>query len=403
MTGIRLSRAGQFISRSAIGLARPIAEPAALTEYYAFVDRQQTGIDPDRAGPVTSPVVQWTSAESDPMHGRGCPIGATGDIIWKTDLGAAHDVTRFNSETGAEVWNNDTAFNIDNDFIRVDDTIVALDQDGGAQAFDISDGSTLWSVGIGADIEGYPVSDGSSVFFHESVGGGGVRALDLADGSDVWHHQPGDMDETFFSINALAFSNGRVLAPSFDDAANESRVVAMDATDGTELWQSPRIVSRMAGVSVRNGRVVVGRDAGDLANPHVFIYDEADGSEIRRFQISSRIVSNVLIDDSDVGYLVTAGGEAEAYDLTDGSQIFSVVYGDFNRNGYIDSEGQWIVADTGTNTIRALNPADGSEIWESGPIGDNIAPGVATPVDGRLVMGTDDTASTGGFVKGMYP
>lgn len=135
-----------------------------------------------------------------------------------------------------------------------------------------------------------------------AAGDSTLRAVS-ADGDDQWTY------DVAGSVQGLAAGSDRVYAQVI--ASGGDRFVAVDAADGTKVWEytDPNL-DAITGPRVTDSAVYLG------SGPSVRALDPADGSEIRAYRTDERVVQPPAVTDESV-YAATEDAEMVAFDRTE--------------------------------------------------------------------------------------
>lgn len=223
----------------------------------------------DQAGPRAGPRVRWRFEEH--LVSRKPPViadnrlyvgtfeesasfvalnAATGEEVWRTDLGDGHDVRfpasaaaiaestvvapfgnlliGFDAETGAERWRTSFDDGQIHAPVAVDGVAYVTSRSTGElHALETNTGTTRWQAPIGGLSSGSPaVVDGVVYAAVAQEGSGSVVALDTATGDELWRQ---------------SFTNAFATPPAVSDGAvylgDTAGLVALDANDGSERWR----------------------------------------------------------------------------------------------------------------------------------------------------------------------
>lgn len=397
------------MSKSGISFSKPIG--AALPEdYYVHVDRLGTGVDPNRSMPSTAPSVDWTKSTSDPADSIGVPLLDTGDTLWTYRTGGARRMGRLDADDGSVVWESNAAGNNRSTCTPLIGNLVIYFQDEGlVQAFNVDDGTLEWQNDVVdvRGIEGNAVSNGELVVLGLFSDRTGVLALDLDDGSEVWHHDPADVGDPGNTQSAFTYKDGVFFCPM---QGNGARILALDETDGSRIWEGPNPGSVCTGgAHTGDGEIVHTAAGGGLASNTMFVVDEATGAEIRRFNIAETQTLGTPILSGSNAYIGTDNGtdnaSYEGWNWTDGSNIFSRSdRGSIQHNGFMDAAGNILFADQGNgfttptvpDEVHYLDPSDGSFIW-------TVDPGnIASDADAPSLVAGGAAVGLGGAIAGLF-
>jgi outer membrane protein assembly factor BamB len=205
---------------------------------------------------------------------------------------------------------------------------------------DIKDGSELWTEPVNP--EQPVVVFGDHVFI---AAGEAVQALQVADRAIAWRASTGTVTAP------LLVKDGWVIA------ASETRMVALRASDGTEVWQRETSLQRERGaidgntlyVPLVNGRL----QAIDITTGKVRWERPLGGSPAEPLVVGDRVYVgatnkyfySVDASDSDIEWSIRVGSSIRGRASTDGERIFFAGL---------------------DNLVRALGRGSGSLRWQEG-------------------------------------
>lgn len=265
---------------SIVGLLQ--ADGAELWRIYVTEDDEESG-----AG-----VSVWSSASVDVDLGLGF-IG-TGQSYEEPAGPLSDSLVAFDYETGEIEWSRQFT---PNDVYRI---YQPLPQGPDAD--------------IGAAPNLFTVDDRDVVGVGDK--GGLYAVFDRATGADVWSTQLGPGSHLGGQMGPAAYHDGRlyvtsnrwpsgfdtenVFFPDFDDYRNTSDLIALDATDGTELWRTSIASPTIGGTMYANGVVYSSHTLG-----LVQAFDASDGTELWSDQAGATLASGQVVYDGLL--LVTHG------------------------------------------------------------------------------------------------
>jgi outer membrane protein assembly factor BamB len=236
--------------------------------------------------------------------------------------------------------------------------IFAGAHDGTAAAFNLQDGTLIWSHETGSRLAAGPGVGGGILVFGTSDGT--LLALDAETGDEVWTEDVGS--------EVLA-------APVVDDdgvsfRSVDGRLTTLAVEDGSELWtmiQSlPTLTLRGNSSPIVIGEnVIAGFDNGRVGN-----YDMEFGQPNWEIQLATPAGRSEIDRLVDVGvdlevfgndvYAATFQGRAAAIDLTSGAVLWERDFSSFTGIG-VDIQNVYVTSDVGS--VVALNRLNGNEVW----------------------------------------
>lgn len=255
----------------------------------------------------------------------------TGRVLWQANLPStilaapagnddlvvvhSHDgsVTALDAGTGRQLWQvlGDTpslTMEGDSSPVLFNNTVIVGSDNGQLTSYQLADGQLNWErpVAIPAggtdlsqmvDMIGTPVIDDDVVYaatYH-----GNVVAVDAMDGSLVWQHPVS-------SLKTIAISDKAVFVTN-----EKGHVIAFDKETGEELWTQNAFEARFTtGPAVLGNYVIVGDYAG-----YVHWLNTQNGHQAAQAQMGSHTISaNPVIFENRV-YLEDTDGRVVAYQI----------------------------------------------------------------------------------------
>ncbi|WP_344140417.1 PQQ-binding-like beta-propeller repeat protein, partial [Luedemannella flava] len=156
---------------------------------------------------------------------------------------------------------------------------------------------------------------------------------------------------------------------------NDGNVVAFNVEDGSEKWEYDTGTGRSRGIGIARDGDLVFIDTDDGA---IRALDSKDGSEEWEASAPGSVTDFATHPDGSELYasIREDTGPAVAYDIEDGSELWSVERGNGRAEGIdVSPDGETIYLATRPALI-ALNSDDGSEVWTSDSEGDDDIRGV---------------------------
>lgn len=238
-------------------------------------------------------------------------------------------------------------------------SIVGVSSKGLLTAVERGTGKTLWKVKTGILVAG-GVGGGDNMVL---VGGdkGEVLAYDLA-GKPLWS---GKVSSEVLSAPAVA--DGVVVVRSGD-----SRLTALDATDGKQLWTYERatpslVVRSHASITIQRGIAYAGFAAGkivalDLKSGNL-IWENAvsqprGNTELDRI---SDITSDVEVDDEQA-CAISFQGRVACFDAAQGSQLWNR---DISSDKGLMLLRKFLYLSDSSGVVMALDKTTGSTLWKN--------------------------------------
>ena len=297
----------------------PEIDPASGTVYVATSDGKVHALnkageylwDYDAGGPFNAgPLLSDGKLFVGTSEGKIVALNAySGDKLWEYRTGdelvtrpvlgeglifvvsAADTLYAVDAATGAWKWQYRRDFTGDFSIrgaarpLVLDGKVFAGFADGYAVSLDVKDGGVLWAKPLGPtggqflDVDADPVGDdfGARVFF--ACYATGVYALDAQTGNTTWStNTPG--------ITTLRFdgAGGRLFA------GGSSRLLALNAERGLQIWQLALGARYVSGLTLSNGLLMVPTGSG----PMIFV-DASTGQPRRTFNPGKGVAAPAVI------------------------------------------------------------------------------------------------------------
>lgn len=205
-----------------------------------------------------------------------------------------------------------------------------------------TDGSTVWSTpaDVGGPVYSKVAAANGRVFV--TTNPGAVVALDATDGSELWRVDTG----TELGASGPAVANGTVYAGA-------DQVYALDAANGNELWKDSSNYGGTAGSSpaLANGVVYVGS-----SDEHLYALDATDGSPLWRFEADETIAAAPGVANSRIA-VASLAGTVYLLDV-EGTQLASQNIGEEIRAKPVIGDND-IVVGTGKGTTLKFSTGSG--------------------------------------------
>jgi outer membrane protein assembly factor BamB len=344
------------------------AKPAELVEFKpsASLTEAWKGETGDTAGHVFHPV----AASDDVFAAGGSQVVriavATGNTVWKTDAGVK-------LSAGAGVGQG---------------LVLAGSGKGDLLALDQASGQVRWKVTLSSEVTGQLLAAADTVIAR--TGDGRVHGLALADGSRKWLYTRNLPALSLRGSGGMVVRDG-VLYVGFPGG----KLVALDATNGAQLWEAtvalPRGATELERVAdVMGNPVVDERQVCAVAyQGRVACFDRRNGAPLWARDTSSN--SGLAMDERNV-YVTDDKDAVTAYDKASG------------RAGWRQDKlarrqvtaplalGDWVVVADREGVVHVLSAADGSFVARAkvdssvrtAPV--DIGPGFAVQTDKGSVV-----------------
>jgi len=311
----------------------------------------------------------WVHDVGDQL--RGSPGVSDGTVV----VGGGIDggLVALDAETGEVQWRVETPgqLTVYTQPTVIDGVVYAntgpSEVDDSVYAVDLASGDVRWSTPVAVGIFNGAASDGERLFV-TSADEASVVALDRATGAVEWTVTR--TGETFYSAASVA--DGIVYTTTTNDAGLDGTVLALDATDGSVVWQRPDHGDAQGSSPAVYGDLVI---TGTHANGAVVAYDRATGETAWRYQDSGP-VSSSLMTTAD-GY-VLGGSQLDsvvfALDAATGRRVFlDDVAANVTSSGAYD-DGTYVTADTSGQlyAYRTTGTVTGTLAGPDGPLAGRV-------------------------------
>jgi outer membrane protein assembly factor BamB len=256
-----------------------------------------------------------------------------------------------------------------------EDAVYVGTLDGTLHAFDREDGSERWQFDVGGQVQPPALYDGTVYVGNFSPT---ITAVDAATGTERWRTRADrDQGGQQFIALELAVDEGAVYTGANGD------VRAFDASTGEQRWRVTHGEDAVVQSPPAVGEGLVFVNVG----PELRAFDPADGTEHWTGRTGSTNRPPVVRE----GTVYSSGADAVyAFDATDGSRRWKQRVG-----GEVAlAAGDRAVYGLGYDTpLVALDPGDGSELWQHGDRRLLTPPAIA----GEYLFVGDDTGTVHGF------
>jgi len=290
------------------------------------------------------PSVQWQAKVSStwlmpPVLADGILYTGSGDgVLYALD-----------AQTGEEIWSTDGFGQLENSGAAAGDILVVGGYDQRVRALDRHTGEVLWSFDTTSFVQASPLIVDEQVYIATDHA---LYDLDLVSGELKWEVATGNegayMGAPAYEAGIIYTSGGKYL-------------LAVDRTDGTELWRIQH-EEPFTALAIANQMIYVGNFDGFF-----YAYDQKTGDEKWKFHGSGIFWAGPAIQ----GNTVYTGNDATVYAVNaqTGEQLWS-----FDTDGLAVSEptvsdGVVYVSDSshefprGSRHLYALDAQTGEELW----------------------------------------
>jgi len=283
--------------------------------------------------------LRWAADIGAPGHSSPAVVG--GFVYVGSDNGT---VFKFNADTGAKIWNNQTnttptASNTMHSSPAVVNNVVYIgNENGNVSALNATTGAFIWNRTTGGMVYSSPAVVNNVVYVGSNDGN--LYMLNTANGNDV--HTPFPTAGGVLSSPAVA--NCVVYVGS-----NDGGLYAIDASTGVQNWMYPTLSDVLSSPAVANGRVYVGSYNSNLYSIDV------NGTKIWEYSTGSYAPGFGLFSSPAVatGVVYVGGGEGNTLLWAIGNQTPPVqapvaAFTSDVRNGTVPLTVQFTNQSTGT-------------------------------------------------------
>jgi outer membrane protein assembly factor BamB len=244
-------------------------------------------------------------------------------------------------------------------------TLFVEDSEGVVHAFDAQTGATRWTKAaeVGGDLR--PSNFGGGVSYdsgrvYVTNGVGEVVALDASNGTEIWKVKPGG---PLRGAPTIAFGSVYVMT-------QDNQIFALSAADGKQQWNESGSVAQtgvfgVAAPAAAQGTVIAGYSSGELV---AYRYENGRtlwADALARTSMSTEVgaLSDIDADpiiDSGRVYALGQGGRMAAYELVTGQRIWELNLAGISTPAI---SGEWIFTLTDDARLLAIARASGKVRW----------------------------------------
>lgn len=254
-------------------------------------------------------------AWKDGPEGQERPVVAHGMLVVVDGLNWLH---AYDAKSGELRWEKRTGLAITGGIGLAGEALLVGTRTGQVVAYKVTDGQELWRTTVSSEILAPPtVADGIAVV---RSGDGRIYGLDVQNGKQLWMFERSVPTLSLHGTGRVAIADDEVFA----GMAN-GKLVALNLKDGSVLWEV--VVATPQGRSELERMVDVDADplvAGDTVyavayHGRVVALDRSNGRELWARDVSS--YQNMSVDDHAL-YLSDAHGNVWAYDRSSGAALW---------------------------------------------------------------------------------
>lgn len=242
---------------------------------------------------------------------------------------------------------------------------------GGLLALDTSSGDERWRTESGV----WPTLADETLY----IGGETITAHSADDGTEQWSFDPPE------GATAPAVVDGRVYS------SRSGTAFALESSDGSDVWTHEHGASRASIVTVTDGTVYVGQASPPDSGPRgVLALDASDGTELWQSPITSVNVSPAVRDG--VVYAPTIDGTMTALDAGDGTVLWqNAPEGHTPKSPSSPSVTDGRVFARSSETVYVLDRQTGETVWQK-PAGETFISALPVVEDRIAVPGAGTVA-----------
>ncbi|MGQ4556365.1 outer membrane protein assembly factor BamB family protein [Halobellus sp. GM3] len=316
------------------------------------------------------------------------PAGQHADYLLTSSVaylhGAENGVGAVHTETGELLWQ----FNPGEGPVIPEGTdgneILARDRDGTVYAIDMDTGDPTAEIPVG---RGYGLGYNGTGQWFAPVSGGRIVSGEVGSPDVTWDTSvegvpfrpavTGDDSRVLVSTVTAPPSSVDLDDPESVDA--EGRLYALDATDGSVLWESSRVGAGFGSPAIRNGQVYWAGADGDILTHNVETGDRVwEFKTSGSFPRSPAVTTNAVLAGNRDGYLY-------GVDVDTGEQIGRLPVGaPISAHPVVVDDVVYLGTETGS--VYAFEYGGEGQLWEfdAGASVRSLAPG-----NDRVVVGTE--------------
>ncbi|MEL1250822.1 PQQ-binding-like beta-propeller repeat protein [Aurantiacibacter gilvus] len=251
--------------------------------------------------------------------------------------------------------------------VIADGMLFAVDTGAVIYAFDASTGARQWAhrIQVTGDLEDATFGGGASYDngrIYATNGVGDVVALDATNGSELWRVKPAG---PLRGSPTVAFNNVFVMT-------QDNQIFSLDADSGDILWQRAAAsgqtgVFGVAAPAAGQGTVIAGFSSGELVAYRYENGRELWSDALARTSISTQVGTLTDVDadpiiDQGRVYALGQGGRMAAYELLTGQRIWELTLAGISTPTVI---GEWVFTLTDDAQLLAIQRNTGRIRWIS--------------------------------------
>ncbi len=227
-------------------------------------------------------------------------------------------VLAVNANTGALIWRFEATGAVWSQPVYYEGTVYATSLGKSVYALNAETGEALWQTDLAGAMSAAPLLNPDAGLLYAANYDNKLHALDMATGAEKWAVEAAD-----WIWSAPALDNGRLYY-----ADNDGFVYAVDALDGSPLWEKPAQVAGPVQASpvYAGGRLYIASTGDPKEGTGLLVALDAD-TGLQQWQQttdSALFTTPVIIDHTIVVALGQSAGDLlVAYDLESGNRQWS--------------------------------------------------------------------------------
>ncbi|WP_227133900.1 outer membrane protein assembly factor BamB family protein [Halorubellus salinus] len=312
-------------------------------------DFANTGWARTESGPAGGVTETWSTAVSFEEANEPAVVDGS---VYTTGSGSAHGLYSLNAADGSVEW----LYRIDDGSRSpasvVDGTVYVGGNDLHAHAVDANDGGRVWRTELIDSCTVAPAVARGAAFFGNLYGD--VAMLNASTGDELGNAavgmivtaDPAVVDGVLYAASPAGVLGAYDVGPAYDVALSTSRWTRFDDVEGG-----------ITAPTVDDDTVYAAFYNGDAADSRLYALDRTDGSERWRFDVDLQ-ASPAVTDDSV--YLLSDDGVMYALDRSDGSVRWRTATSESTNAAPTVADG---VVYAGTDSLHAFDAEAGAERW----------------------------------------
>jgi outer membrane protein assembly factor BamB len=305
--------------------------------------------------------LRWSYLTGNAVYSS--PAVADGVVYVGSDDG---NIDAVNAGTGALLWEFTTAGAVTSSPAVANGMVFAGSEDGNVYALDSSRGAKLWQFTTGAAVDSSPAVANGVVYIGSEDHF--VYALNASTGALLWR----------FATGAPVYSSPAVANGAVYIGSDDNNVYALNAGTGAMLWNFTAGSAVDSSPTIANGVVYVGADNNDI-----YALSASSGAELWNYFTGAAVVSSPAVANGVV-YVGSLDGYVYAISVSTGALLWTAP----GTSSATVANGVVYVTSEYTNTLYAVNAANGANLWQFVAGGALLS--TPTVVNGAVYIGSGD-------------